>query len=239
MGRDPSKFVALVDENLLCLICRKVYDRPVQCPCHVFCYDCATNILRNGGRCPFDGTPLPANFQEQPNIRGIVGNLVTVCDNGCEWRGKWRDLNQHLASECSKTLVNCIYEGCAVLVPRDFHSKHIEVCNFKPKKCGLCSTRLSDEAYAQMKDASKWSDELFEYQNRVCEVAACLTQLALTRTNDVFSWKEQQHRLERLQLEMDQLPATEEIRKRRRLIYQRIDQISKTIDSFVGFVGKR
>ena len=55
MGYDVERFVASVNDGLLCCICRDVLEDPLQGPCqHAYCSSCIRAWLVNDNTCPED-----------------------------------------------------------------------------------------------------------------------------------------------------------------------------------------
>ena len=55
MGFDVVRFESPVDEELLCAICKGVFQDPVMAHCeHVFCSSCIEEWLKRQDTCPID-----------------------------------------------------------------------------------------------------------------------------------------------------------------------------------------
>jgi hypothetical protein len=69
-----------------------------------------------------DTKPLPSILQEM--LAKIVVGCPIHADDGCDWKGAYREAPQHVAEGCGKALVSCPY-GCAgVRLPRERLPEH-------------------------------------------------------------------------------------------------------------------
>lgn len=93
MGIHQWKFSDRVDPNLICSVCREVFENPVRTPCgHVFCRQCVSEWLSFGNdNCP-ECRKVLKEIDVSPDriIASLIGNLVVHCRNGKEQKQKWQ-----------------------------------------------------------------------------------------------------------------------------------------------------
>lgn len=83
MGYDLKRFIAKIDEDFHCTICRLVLENPVQTPCnHTFCDKCIKLWLAINSTCPVDRRPL-TNTDLKPleePFRHLWNRLEIICN---------------------------------------------------------------------------------------------------------------------------------------------------------------
>lgn len=142
-GHDCS-FVHPLSRDLQseCSICLNVLREPclVSCCGHRFCRACLEPIERKRGgskRCPLcnsgDFTSLPDKQLER-----TLNDKMVYCVNksdGCKWKGKRVDLDNHLLGSCTFNVVSCPYcKSQQDTLPRlEFH--HYGECPMYPVVC--------------------------------------------------------------------------------------------------------
>ena len=112
----PEKRILLfLNEKLavkfICPICKEFYEDPIRLPCsHIFCYKCQIKINKvsyfdmsseEKYKCPCTN----CNISYQTNLlvsekqyNRIFPNMKVYCknfENGCDWRGSYKDLDEH------------------------------------------------------------------------------------------------------------------------------------------------
>ncbi|KAK7113915.1 RING finger protein 151-like [Littorina saxatilis] len=132
MGFDIDRFVEVVNEGLLCCICRDVLEDPLQSPCeHAFCSSCIHAWLVAECTCPEDRQPLTSS-QLRPLFRYMRNDLARLrirCRNhrlGCDHIGKLEFAPAH-QEECPLEEIFCPH-GCGRRVARGDMSEHMEEC---------------------------------------------------------------------------------------------------------------
>ena len=91
MGIHQWKFSDKVDPNLICSVCREVFENPVRTTCgHVFCRQCVSEWLSFGNdNCPECRKALKEeDVSADRLIASLIGNLVVHCPNGKEQKQK-------------------------------------------------------------------------------------------------------------------------------------------------------
>lgn len=138
MGYAVQRFVGNIDPNLICGICANVLKDAVITPCgHTFCQQCLETWLESSetDTCPtcrattlvFDLIPVLA-------IRGMVGNLHTMCENaknGCKMVMKLDCTSSH-SRQCEYALVKC--HACGDRLKRHEMPEHHENCKKRDTK---------------------------------------------------------------------------------------------------------
>lgn len=161
-------YVAKVDDNLLCSICRTPFDLPVStCPCdHTFCRPCLDLYLdmiirgphQNHERpCPICRTPLdlstwapgngtsPAEHVTRPCGRVLVtmlDHLEVKCPNNsqlCTWTGPRSTLVHHIRSNCRFTKAHCVVRSCDKLISRGSQGPE---CQHYDTVCNYCNGEI-------------------------------------------------------------------------------------------------
>ena len=92
MGILQRKFSGTVDPNLICSVCREVFDNPVRTKTcgHVFCQDCVGEWICFGNdNCPECRKALSqSDISVDRLIASLIGNLTVNCPNGREHQEK-------------------------------------------------------------------------------------------------------------------------------------------------------
>lgn len=105
MGFDIKRFKGTIVDEIVCILCEKVVQEPVQCRDeHIFCSICLKNHLNDNKMCPVDGkVALVGKNPAQPIsrvLKAIVDSLEISCDfkeYGCSKFIKLSDLESHVA----------------------------------------------------------------------------------------------------------------------------------------------
>jgi hypothetical protein len=119
--------------DLKCPICLFILNEPTQTPCdHLFCHHCIYNALEFQTNCPLCRKHIELKklqSLEKRNVatyRLIFNYLQVKCpvyrDDGCEWKGKYSTMNNHVEHSCVKTRFECCY--CAQEVKREAIDLH-------------------------------------------------------------------------------------------------------------------
>ena len=76
------------------------------------------------------------------------------------------DEENHLASECTKTMIPCHY--CDILLPREKMSEHQDFCGSRTELCEKCNR------YVMMRDLQKHETSCLDYTVLPCEFCGAL-----------------------------------------------------------------
>lgn len=140
MGYDVDRFIAHVNEGLLCCICRDVLEDPVQAPCeHAYCRVCIEGWLVQETRCPEDRNPLSISSLK-PLFRYMKNDLdkmqLKCCHHflGCTFVGNLEFMHSH-ESECPLGTVECPNEKCSMMISRRDLADHLDTCELRSKEC--------------------------------------------------------------------------------------------------------
>ncbi len=118
------EYISMVDENLMCPICRTPLLEPVTTICdHQFCFDCLTESHKILPLCPVDRTRLrDADIGPTPRIiTNQLDALEVRCPNytaGCDKVIARSMALNHMDRYCGYALVECPEEICDKKVPR-------------------------------------------------------------------------------------------------------------------------
>ena len=150
MGYGPDRFVAPVDENLLCSVCSEVLDDAVLTPCgHSFCLLCIHTWLDThltSSNCPQCRSRLFSD-EVRPihSLRNIISSLELHCKNksrGCGHVPTVECSEKH-ESECEYGEVLCA--GCSAAVNRvDLADHHLH--------CDVVQTSLRSAKFSGAED---------------------------------------------------------------------------------------
>lgn len=123
-------YASLVDEHLLCPICKSVLIDPVTTRCgHVFCKECFTVAYNISPSCPIDRIPVSRNFkfiETSRTILNLLDSLEIHCPNfeeGCNLVMERAIAQDHIDKYCDYTLVECKEKGCERLIARKDYNK--------------------------------------------------------------------------------------------------------------------
>lgn len=162
-------YVDVVNENLICPICRMAFVDPVDTECeHTFCKECITRALQHNDVCPFDRNPLPQPAGLRRSHKIVINQLDSLLVEclSCQTHVPRSMLRHHLDRYCKEELVDCPDKGCLQQVRRkladqgclhnevacpDCQEIHQEVAMFKhreesceerQKECECCGTDI-------------------------------------------------------------------------------------------------
>ena len=118
-SRHQRWFVGLSEEqieDLMCSICRHIFDRPVVAFCgHTFCKVCIDGYLRASDRCPV----CYMSLQDRPfhtciTLENLIHNFRMICDLGCGQQFFFRDRSLHLRT-CDRFICDKCDERVGVI----------------------------------------------------------------------------------------------------------------------------
>lgn len=123
-------YASVVDENLMCPICRCPLVDPVTTECdHTFCRDCIMSSLNHKELCPIDRSPMSrrASVSRSPKIIiNQLDNLKARCPS-CDTTIPRSMLQHHLEKYCLETSVQCpghvAESSCQEFVKRKYFDK--------------------------------------------------------------------------------------------------------------------
>ena len=158
MGLDVDRFEGEVQEDLLCLLCNKVIEKPSSSTCgHLFCVECLQKSVGKKRNCPHlnCGTPLAvpvssrrddiAGKEAEVALAERLGKLSIHCSHqstGCTVVVPWTNLDRHAESECEYRPTPCENRGCKVQCLRNKLEEHMERCEHRIVECKVCKARL-------------------------------------------------------------------------------------------------
>jgi TNF receptor-associated factor 5 len=119
-------YIGIVDENLICPICRVALVDPVDTDCnHTFCRECIAQALAHNEICPIDRSSLsrgaPLKRSHKIVIHQLDALLVRcIC---CEAGIPRSMLQNHVEKYCTDALVDCPSQTCEKAVKRKLSHK--------------------------------------------------------------------------------------------------------------------
>ena len=152
MGLDVDRIEGEVEEDLICLLCKKVMEDPSPSACcgHHFCGECLQNASRKKMDCPDcrqtvrASSPDPAKVMEAV-LAERLAKLSVRCTHqaaGCKAAVPLSELSRHADSECEFRLAPCENAGCDVRCPRNSLQEHMDTCDHRLVECKVCKARL-------------------------------------------------------------------------------------------------
>ena len=136
--------------DFICYLCKGVLYQPVSDYCgHLFCQKCFETYLSTSQICPVTRTPLVIDQPiEMPAVRNYLNKMYMRCKNnneGCQWKGQLKDLNEHINNQCKKQKIKCENIGCKLMIKREDIKEHLKQCGFKEILCPDCGVKLIRE----------------------------------------------------------------------------------------------
>eukprot|EP00040_Diaphanoeca_grandis_P001133 m.274943 g.274943 ORF g.274943 m.274943 type:complete len:394 (-) comp115617_c0_seq1:185-1366(-) len=146
---DPSLFIAGVDENFFCGICKLVLCKPQTCSQgHPFCSDCLKLWLSSNRTCPECRDPMVIDRPIRCLVvEKMINKLSVRCPNVCKaWTGPVDSLEKHRET-CGFEEIVCTHEGCNSKIQRQNLQQHkdlhrVIVCRHCHTSCE--SLKLND-----------------------------------------------------------------------------------------------
>lgn len=216
MGYDIDRFVAPINEGLLCCICRDVLEDPVQSPCeHAYCKTCIEAWLVHETRCPEDRKPL-ALSNLKPLFRYMKNDLNQLqikcvnCIVGCNHVSSLEFVANHELS-CDYGEMECPNDRCHVSITRKDISQHLSVCEFRtkdcPNGCGLTMITPEDSNHSCIAELKTCIDILRSEMATKAEEQRHEMELRLNMQRGHMVQKQagMQSQIEELQSEMSKL----------------------------------
>ena len=133
-GYDCS-FLEEPPDDVICLICTTAARTPQQMDCcgKLYCLSCLTESRQYSNKCPNcrkDGRSFPDRRSE----RQIKALKVSCQNNGCEWKGQLREIDNH-GDKCEFMIVGCPNE-CQMKIQRRQVQTHLQ--SKCPKRLFTC-----------------------------------------------------------------------------------------------------
>ncbi len=205
-GYEEERFKDKVDIKLLCSVCLKILNDPLQCPNeHYFCGSCIQKSLRESSEvCPVCQHHLTEETLTKPPriLMEMLEGLEIRCDHenrGCRELIKLEFLDHHVDS-CGYSPTRCTNVDCAEVMNRNEKERHErEQCDFRKIVCDECGEQViwkSSRVHPcfMRKEMDDLARRLNVVQNDVSDVQ-----------NDVREVKEKVERVELTQGEMEYL----------------------------------
>ncbi|XP_074645999.1 E3 ubiquitin-protein ligase PDZRN3-like [Tubulanus polymorphus] len=196
MGLQPDQFVVDVEDQKKCVLCKGVFDNPLQTVCgHVFCSACIIQWIYDCNECPHKCQKLVVDdLTDILDLRNIILNMQVRCkyaDKGCKEVVTVTNLPLH-AEKCGFKPMKC--NGCAKDVCRkDLVNHSAQTCPNRilgtcPKGCGLvlylnktehdCLEALRAHVANQEIEIESLRSEMYEVSAKfVQKEQACLSEI--------------------------------------------------------------
>ena len=151
MGLDVERFEGKVEEELICLLCNKVLEKPSSTACeHVFCTKCLQSAAAKKIDCPKCSQPVvpiaeDADKKIEEQLVDRLGKLSIHCTHrsvGCTTILPWLALDTHAERECEYRPIPCENKGCSEKCPLNALEQHMERCDHRIVECKVCMARL-------------------------------------------------------------------------------------------------
>ena len=130
-----------------CSVCLQILKEPclISCCGHKFCRECIERVERNKKPCPLCNEPGFTYLRERGLERSLKDFDVRCSyrKGGCEWRGKLRDVDEHLnpslgSGGCQFVEVECVYQCGAWFQRRLITDHETQQCRNRPYTCDFC-----------------------------------------------------------------------------------------------------
>ena len=129
--------------ELECIICKNLADDPHQSKCcgHTMCYDCAHKWGERNDSCP-QCRESPLEIVVDTRTKRHISSLTVYCTHyksGCEWKGSFNTVRDHLSEDCLYEDVECESDGCTEKFQRRYLAEHMDrECSMRIVKCPCC-----------------------------------------------------------------------------------------------------
>ncbi|XP_078350838.1 TNF receptor-associated factor 4-like [Oculina patagonica] len=141
-----AEFVNVVDEDLICSICKLPLRMPKLTRCgHRFCKGCLDELLRqNSGdqrfscpQCRTGQSRVEDVFPDNATQRKVLSLVVKCPNKNCKWTGELRSKEKHLGS-CPEKVVECTSKNCTEKMPLKDLENHLTTCQWRLIRCAHC-----------------------------------------------------------------------------------------------------
>ena len=130
-------------DELECIICKNLADNPHQSKCcgHTMCYSCADKWGERNNSCP-QCRESPLEIAVDTHTKRHISSLTVYCTHyksGCEWKGSFNTVRDHLSEDCPYEEVECENDGCTRSIERRYLPEHMdEECSMRIVECPCC-----------------------------------------------------------------------------------------------------
>ena len=130
-------------DELECIICKNLADDPHQSKCcgHTMCYDCAHKWGERNDSCP-QCRESPLEIAVDTRTKRHISSLTVYCTHyksGCEWKGSFNTVRDHLSEDCPYEDVECESDGCTEKFQRRYLAEHMDrECSMRIVACPCC-----------------------------------------------------------------------------------------------------
>ena len=148
IGRE-IQFVDASLKDFSCPICLEVLNDPflTECCGHHFCNKCISSVLKQRrNECPLCKAHPVCGIVDK-RFKRELNEVKVYCllrSQGCEWTGRFGNLNNHLSlsqqnGQCKHVVVICPNKKCDTTLPRHEMKTHTDnMCKYRPFICQWC-----------------------------------------------------------------------------------------------------
>ena len=200
VGGYDCEFVAPPPEAIQteCPVCLQIPREPcvISCPCgKEFCLECIERIKDDNRPCPLCNLSDFTFLRHYGSERYLKAQEVWCSHkkDGCKWRGKLGEYEQHLNEECPLTEIHCPlhYAGCGVSLPRKDMPDHM---NDTVTHMTLLAT-VTQSMQQNIEDLKKENQELRQKPDHMSTTVTHMTQLATVTQQNIEDLKKENQEL--------------------------------------------
>ena len=135
-GGYDCEFIDSIPDSLFCSVCLLAFRNPhlLDCCGIKLCESCVTRIEAAGQPCPHCRSDKYKHIAD-PSIRRQVLGKQVYCErrnDGCEWIGELRHLEEHNMKECGWAVVQCRYHCTGHILRHQLAQHELEECPQRP-----------------------------------------------------------------------------------------------------------
>ncbi|XP_070581838.1 TNF receptor-associated factor 2-like [Ptychodera flava] len=168
-GYPRNIFVHQPALKFLCILCSEVLRDPTQTVCgHRYCRKCLQDSVESSGTIKCKGCEVEDNYESILTIEDInsdrailreLNEIEVRCQNdGCLWKGLYKEYCEGHESLCPFATVRCIHERCRAQMRRKDLTEHLERnCIRRPVTCQFCNDEVTyEESKSHQKQCPKY-----------------------------------------------------------------------------------
>ena len=129
-----------------CLLCNGLAYPPVLDTCnHLFCKECFALSYSQSQTCPITALPLQTTATVIKVIESNLSRYEIYCkhrEQGCLWKDKISQYEQHINVTCPYEIISCPNEGCSLQSKRSDVEQHMMLCVYRLDECEWCSVKV-------------------------------------------------------------------------------------------------
>jgi hypothetical protein len=138
-SRPEDKFMSMLHEELICVVCLDTLNEAVESNCckTLCCRNCSAKLAS----CPVcRGHEVQWNVN--PAIRRLVGKIPVKCDTkSCASWSTRAEIIQH-KENCEYVELKCKNKDCTFAAIRRDFKVHVDTCQYKEVECAMCHSKV-------------------------------------------------------------------------------------------------